>query len=286
LAPSLTVHSTQADGLPDPTLRRPHTWGVAGRATRSTKIQQRSCASRDTAALFPAASSMSTHSALLERAPLRCTAPPGSPVCFAACSPRCPLSPLYSHGGADSWPHLFCRLACSVFGKGQGAAAGAGSLKNIAAANSDQQFLHFGENRCIAKSNLTLPEGNPTALWAQGGHIPGYDGYIPGHDEEFDKPFGTSTVAAKLQQSKQQATYAGSVGSIPQSEIHSSRGGATSDLGGRAKLPVPSPPAAPAPAVPGYRGYVSGRQCAASPPSLPPSLPPQLAQYWAVVSDG
>jgi hypothetical protein len=176
---------------------------------------------------------------------------------------------------------------CSVFGKGQGAASGAGSLKNIAAANSDHAFLHFGENRCIAKSNLTLPEGKTTALWAQGGHIPGYDGYIPGHDEDFDKTFGASTVAAKLKQSKQQSAFAGGDGkdvqSIPQSEIHSSRGGATGDLGGRAKLPAPSPPAAPAPAVPGYRGYIFGRQY--DPPLVPaPPCPRVRRQLTMPVS--
>ena len=150
----------------------------------------------------------------------------------------------------------------SVFGKGQGAASGAGSLKSIAAANSEQKFVHFGENRCLTKSNLTLPEGHTTSLWAQGGHIPGYDGFIPGLDADFGKTFGTSTVAAMLEQSKHQAAFGDKTfQSIPQSEIHSSRGGATGDLGGRAKLPAPSPPAAPVPAVPGYRGYISGKQC-------------------------
>ena len=184
---------------------------------------------------------------------------------FLAARARVVLQPSYA-----LMPLCVCPLVSvlfvfrSVFGKGQGAASGAGSLKKIAAANLEQKFLHFGENRCITKSNLTLPEGTTTALWAQGGHIPGYDGYIPGHDVDFDKTFGASTVAAKLKQSKEQSAFVGADGrtvqSIPQSEVHSSRGGATGDLGGRAKLPAPSPPVAPAPAVPGYRGYIFGRQ--------------------------
>lgn len=189
-------------------------------------------------------------------------------VYFCLCLRTCVFACLCLCLCLSLWFCMLCLSASfaprSVFGKGQGAASSSGSLQNFAAANSNQKFLHFGENRCIAKSNLTVPEGKTTSLWAQGGHIPGYDGYIPGHDEEFDKTFGASTVAAKLEQSKQQSALAttqdGKFQRIPQSEIHSSRGGATGDLGGRAKLPVPSPPAAPAPAVPGYRGYLSGRQ--------------------------
>ena len=68
-------------------------------------------------------------------------------------------------------PLLSSRRVCSVpsvFGKGQGAASGTGTLRTIAAANQGQQFLNYGENRCIAKSNLTLPEGEKTSLWSQG----------------------------------------------------------------------------------------------------------------------
>ena len=146
-----------------------------------------------------------------------------------------------------------------VFGKGQGAASGAGTLQTIAKANEGQQFLHFGENRCIGRSDITVPQGQGSSLWSRGGHVPGYDGFIPGHGDGFDKPFGEATVGAKLEQSKRQAAFAGDVSLLPQSEIHSSRGGASGDLGGRAKVPIPSPPSKP-PAVPGYKGYVSGRQ--------------------------
>ena len=57
-----------------------------------------------------------------------------------------------------------------VFGKGQGAASGAGTLQTIAKANEGQQFLHFGENRCIGRSDITVPQGQGSSLWSRGGH--------------------------------------------------------------------------------------------------------------------
>ena len=86
-------------------------------------------------------------------------------------------------------------------------------------------------------------------------HIPGYAGHIPGLDAGTEMTFGTATTRSLQAHAATVKSFAGNATSKSMNEIPRERGSAF-DRSPRAR----TAPALMEPLVPGYKGYVPGRQ--------------------------
>ena len=138
-----------------------------------------------------------------------------------------------------------------VYGKQQ--VASPRSLRELTAANTEDKFQSHREHRTTGRLDITLNEGV--------GHVPGYAGHVPGHDDNLAsvrQPFGRATRPNKLNETM--TLHGPDLGLMPKADVPTDYGmsGNLRELGGRAKLTVE--PSEPARGVPGYRGYLPGRQ--------------------------
>jgi len=133
-----------------------------------------------------------------------------------------------------------------VFGEKFGASA-AESLRERADANTANSYLQKHEQRTSSKLDLTnVPSSN---------HLPGYAGHIPGLDAGNAKTFGTSTTSALQKSAEQIKGFAGESREMLKSMV-------PREMGLPSKRDWVRNNSAPAmePRVPGYKGYLPGRQ--------------------------
>jgi len=140
-------------------------------------------------------------------------------------------------------------------------------LRERAAANSHGEYLFKGDVRPASKNEVTLiGPGSPQAkaqYISQGGspvrptrHLPGYAGHIPGLDAGLSKTFGAGTTGPLQSEAEGVSAYAGPKGHLAKTMLPRELGPPHGQSFSRAE---PVKPAAE-PKVPGYKGFVPGRQ--------------------------